>query len=92
MSALAGAGSCASSSSRRLQGYVIDRDELYQKIEETIALGGDQVLLQGGLHPELGLDWCVELLRTSNGGFRGSTSTASARRRSFTLPKSRDSR
>ncbi len=45
------------------QGYVIDRDELYQKIEETIALGGDQVLLQGGLHPELGLRWCVELLQ-----------------------------
>jgi cyclic dehypoxanthinyl futalosine synthase len=36
---------------------------LYQKIEETIALGGDQILLQGGLHPSLKLEWYEELLR-----------------------------
>ena len=35
-------------------GYVIDRDELYRKIREMIDLGGDQILLQGGMHPELG--------------------------------------
>ncbi len=39
------------------QGYVIEEAELHAKIEETIALGGNQILLQGGLHPELGLDW-----------------------------------
>ena len=44
------------------QGYVLDRETLYRKIEETIALGGDQILLQGGLHPELGLDWYESLL------------------------------
>jgi len=52
--------------SRRLgdpQAYVIDRPALYQKIHETIELGGDQVLLQGGLHPELPLTWYEELLR-----------------------------
>src|SRR5713101_2361074 len=31
--------------------YVLPREVLYQKIEETIALGGDQALMQGGLHP-----------------------------------------
>src|SRR5882724_13689750 len=31
--------------------YVLSREELYKKIEETIALGGDQALLQGGNHP-----------------------------------------
>ena len=31
--------------------YVLPREELYKKIEETIALGGDQILLQGGNHP-----------------------------------------
>ena len=36
---------------------------LYQKIEETIALGGDQILLQGGNHPSLKLEWYEELLR-----------------------------
>ena len=33
--------------------YVLPREEIYKKIEETIALGGDQTLLQGGLHPTL---------------------------------------
>src|SRR6476659_9382942 len=33
------------------EGYVLDREELYQKIQETIDLGGDQILMQGGLHP-----------------------------------------
>jgi cyclic dehypoxanthinyl futalosine synthase len=45
------------------QGYVITRDELYQKTRETVALGGDQILLQGGLHPELALDWYESLVR-----------------------------
>jgi cyclic dehypoxanthinyl futalosine synthase len=43
--------------------YVLPRDVLYQKIEETVALGGDQVLMQGGLHPSLKLEWYEELLR-----------------------------
>jgi cyclic dehypoxanthinyl futalosine synthase len=43
--------------------YVLPREVLYQKIEETIALGGDQALLQGGLHPSLKLEWYEELLR-----------------------------
>ena len=42
--------------------YLLPRETLYQKIEETIALGGDQVLMQGGLHPSLRLDWYEELL------------------------------
>ncbi|MBN2475239.1 MAG: dehypoxanthine futalosine cyclase [Pirellulales bacterium] len=44
-------------------GYVIDRQRLYQKIRETIALGGDQILLQGGLHPGLDIEWYEQLLR-----------------------------
>jgi cyclic dehypoxanthinyl futalosine synthase len=43
--------------------YVIEPDELYRKIEETIALGGNQILLQGGMHPELTIAWYEELLR-----------------------------
>ncbi len=42
---------------------MLPREVLYQKIEETIALGGDQVLMQGGLHPRLPLEWYEELLR-----------------------------
>jgi cyclic dehypoxanthinyl futalosine synthase len=43
--------------------YVLPREVLCQKIEETIALGGDQILLQGGNHPTLRLEWYEELLR-----------------------------
>ena len=43
--------------------YVLPREELYKKIDETIALGGNQALLQGGNHPSLKLEWYEELLR-----------------------------
>lgn len=43
--------------------YVLKPAQLYQKIEETIELGGDQILLQGGLHPTLKLEWYEDLLR-----------------------------
>ena len=43
--------------------YVLPREELYRKIDETIALGGDQILMQGGMHPSLKLEWYEELLR-----------------------------
>jgi cyclic dehypoxanthinyl futalosine synthase len=45
------------------EAYVLDRDVLLEKIRETVALGGDQILMQGGLHPRLPLDWYEELLR-----------------------------
>ncbi|HTN75224.1 MAG TPA: cyclic dehypoxanthinyl futalosine synthase [Pirellulaceae bacterium] len=44
------------------EGYVLPRAELLKKIEETVALGGDQILMQGGLHPEYNLEWYEELL------------------------------
>jgi cyclic dehypoxanthinyl futalosine synthase len=45
------------------EGYLLTREELAQKIEETIALGGRQILLQGGLHPDLGIEYYEELFR-----------------------------
>ncbi len=42
--------------------YVITREELDRKIEETLELGGTQILMQGGHHPKLNLDWYLELL------------------------------
>lgn len=44
-------------------GYVLSRDELLAKVQETVQLGGNQILLQGGLHPDFKLDWYEELLR-----------------------------
>jgi cyclic dehypoxanthinyl futalosine synthase len=42
--------------------YVIDWETLKKKIEETVKLGGTAVLLQGGLHPSLGIEYYEELL------------------------------
>jgi cyclic dehypoxanthinyl futalosine synthase len=42
--------------------YVITFDELDKKIEETIALGGTQILMQGGHHPSLTKQWYLDLL------------------------------
>lgn len=44
-------------------GYVLEREELLQKVAETVALGGEQILMQGGLHPDFDLEWYEQLLR-----------------------------
>jgi cyclic dehypoxanthinyl futalosine synthase len=44
------------------EAYVLEREILHDKIRETVALGGDQILLQGGLHPHLKLEWYEDLL------------------------------
>ena len=46
------------------EAYVLSRKKLFNKIKETIALGGSQILIQGGLHPELDIDYYVDLLKT----------------------------
>jgi cyclic dehypoxanthinyl futalosine synthase len=48
---------------KHAEGYVLDRGVLLDKVAETVALGGDQILLQGGLHPTLPLEWYEEMLR-----------------------------
>jgi cyclic dehypoxanthinyl futalosine synthase len=45
------------------EGYILDYDTIYQKIAETVELGGTGVLMQGGLHPDLKIDWHEKLLR-----------------------------
>ncbi|MGB0599614.1 MAG: cyclic dehypoxanthinyl futalosine synthase [Rubripirellula sp.] len=45
------------------EGYVVPRDELLAKVGETVELGGNQILMQGGLHPKFKLEWYEELLR-----------------------------
>jgi cyclic dehypoxanthinyl futalosine synthase len=42
--------------------YVITLPEMDQKIEETLALGGTQILMQGGHHPKLTKQWYLDLL------------------------------
>jgi cyclic dehypoxanthinyl futalosine synthase len=45
------------------EAYITDIDTYKKKIEETIRYGGDQLLLQGGHHPELGLQFYVDLFK-----------------------------
>jgi cyclic dehypoxanthinyl futalosine synthase len=45
------------------EGYVHGHDVILQKIQETLDLGGTGVLMQGGLHPDLKIDWYEEMLR-----------------------------
>jgi len=45
------------------EGYVLSREEMGQKIRETVDAGGVQILLQGGLNPELPLSWYEDLFR-----------------------------
>ena len=44
-------------------GFVLSQGELADKIEETLSLGGTQILLQGGMHPDLGLRFYEDMLR-----------------------------
>ena len=44
------------------EGYVLSFEEIYKKVEETLELGGSGILMQGGLHPDLPLEWYEELL------------------------------
>jgi len=44
-------------------GYVLSHEEIGRKIEEMISAGGIQILLQGGLHPELGIEYYEDLFR-----------------------------
>jgi cyclic dehypoxanthinyl futalosine synthase len=45
------------------EGYVLNKSQMAQKIEETMELGGRQLLLQGGLHPDLGIEFYEEMFR-----------------------------
>jgi cyclic dehypoxanthinyl futalosine synthase len=51
--------------------YVRTLDEIRRKIDETIALGGTGVLMQGGLHPDFGIEWYEDLLRTLHAEYPG---------------------
>jgi cyclic dehypoxanthinyl futalosine synthase len=45
------------------EGYVHPQEVIFEKIRETIALGGTGILMQGGLHPDLKIEWYEDLLR-----------------------------
>jgi cyclic dehypoxanthinyl futalosine synthase len=52
-------------------GYVLSWDEMRAKIEELRAIGGNQILLQGGLHPDYKIEWYEGLFRRIKAAFPG---------------------
>jgi cyclic dehypoxanthinyl futalosine synthase len=46
------------------EGYIHPKEVIFEKIQETIDLGGTGILMQGGLHPELKIEWYEDLLRS----------------------------
>ncbi len=45
------------------EGYVLPHEEIYQKIQETVDVNGTEILMQGGVNPELTLEYFEDLLR-----------------------------
>src|SRR5246500_2856440 len=45
------------------EGYILDFETIYEKIRETLEMGGTGVLMQGGLHPDLKIDYFERMLR-----------------------------
>src|ERR1700728_4118967 len=51
------------------EGYILPREVIFDKIQETIDLGGTGILFQGGLHPDLKIEWYENLLRAIKSKF-----------------------
>ncbi len=51
------------------EGYVHPKEVIFQKIQETLDLGGTGILMQGGLHPDLKIEWYEDLLSSIKARF-----------------------
>ncbi|HBH60637.1 MAG TPA: dehypoxanthine futalosine cyclase [Nitrospiraceae bacterium] len=52
------------------EAYILSRRKLFNKIKETVAAGGTQILIQGGLHPKLDFAYYVDLLKSIKENFK----------------------
>ncbi len=46
----------------RAKGYTLELEQIYDKVRETVEMGGTGVLMQGGLHPDLKIEWYEQML------------------------------
>jgi cyclic dehypoxanthinyl futalosine synthase len=60
------------------EGYILSHQEIAEKIQETIDLGGTGILMQGGLHPDLKIEWYEDMLRAIKKRFQIHTHCFSA--------------
>jgi cyclic dehypoxanthinyl futalosine synthase len=54
----------------RVEGYLLPKPVIFKKIEETLAIGGTALLMQGGHHPDLGIDFYEDLFRSIKARYR----------------------
>jgi cyclic dehypoxanthinyl futalosine synthase len=54
----------------RTEGYLLPKPIIFKKIEETLAIGGTALLMQGGHHPDLGIDYYEDLFRSIKARYR----------------------
>ena len=52
------------------EGYILPKEVILDKIQETIDFGGTGILMQGGLHPDLKIEWYEDLFSTIKKRFR----------------------
>jgi len=51
------------------EAYLLTKDEIFRKIEETLDQGGTQILMQGGVHPDLGIEYFEDLFSSIKSRF-----------------------
>ena len=51
------------------EAYILSKEEIFKKIEETLAQGGTQILMQGGVHPDLGIEYFEDLFSSIKSRF-----------------------
>lgn len=61
---------CAFYAKTKEESYVLSREEILRKVEETVSAGGTQILIQGGLNPALGIAWFENLFSEIKRSFR----------------------
>lgn len=62
---------CAFYAKSEAQSYILSKEEILRKIKETVDVGGTQILIQGGLTPEIGIEWFEDLFSAIKRKFPG---------------------
>ena len=62
---------CAFYAKSKDESYILRKEEILRKIKEAVDAGGTQILIQGGLNPEIGIEWLEDLFSAIKRGFPG---------------------
>jgi cyclic dehypoxanthinyl futalosine synthase len=62
---------CAFYAKSKRESYVLSKEEILRKIKETVDAGGTQILIQGGLNPQIGIEWFEDLFSAIKREFPG---------------------